>query len=77
MIQNILNFQAQQPLDAHRAFYFLLFSLLASCISRSSNYTVSQLLIFFLKFVNSLVSSGNCNFNYSFFMLIVFVWYWI
>ncbi|KAL3994190.1 hypothetical protein ACH3XW_20725 [Acanthocheilonema viteae] len=38
----LMQYQAQQPLDAHRAFYSLLFSLLASCISRPSNYTICR-----------------------------------
>uniref|UniRef100_A0A158Q6Q3 Ectopic P granules protein 5 homolog n=1 Tax=Elaeophora elaphi TaxID=1147741 RepID=A0A158Q6Q3_9BILA len=38
----LIQYQAQQPLDAHRAFYSLLFSLLASCISHPSNYTICR-----------------------------------
>ncbi|CAG9533161.1 unnamed protein product [Cercopithifilaria johnstoni] len=38
----LIQYQAQQPLDAHRVFYSLLFSLLASCISRPSNYTICR-----------------------------------
>ncbi|EJW75485.1 hypothetical protein WUBG_13608 [Wuchereria bancrofti] len=35
---HLIQYQVQQPLDAYRVFYSLLFSLLASCISRPSNY---------------------------------------
>lgn len=37
-------FQSNQPLDGTRAFYGLLFSMLARCISRPSNYTVGSFL---------------------------------
>ncbi|KAK6103303.1 hypothetical protein QQG55_11970 [Brugia pahangi] len=39
---HLIQYQVQQPLDAHRVFYSLLFSLLASCISRPSNYTICR-----------------------------------
>uniref|UniRef100_A0A915PW17 Uncharacterized protein n=1 Tax=Setaria digitata TaxID=48799 RepID=A0A915PW17_9BILA len=38
----LLQHQAQQPLDACRLFYSLLFSLLSNCISRPSSYAVCR-----------------------------------
>ncbi|VDN24210.1 unnamed protein product [Gongylonema pulchrum] len=39
---SLIQFQAQQPMDAHRAFHSLLFSLLASCVSRPANYAICR-----------------------------------
>ncbi|VDK64397.1 unnamed protein product [Onchocerca ochengi] len=49
----LIQYQEQEPSDAHRAFYSLLFSLLASCISRPSNYSICRASL--PKLMNSLI----------------------
>ncbi|VDN03219.1 unnamed protein product [Thelazia callipaeda] len=38
----LIQHQANQPVDANRTFYSLLFSVLASCVSRPANYSICR-----------------------------------